>query len=285
MAGEDAKRKAGGRRTWSVSHLLGALVWRLALVLLVLYGLAQLGIRTEWFRRRVERELSRVAGTDVSVGHVRGTESLNLKIRDVISVTDEGGFDLRVVRIRWRLFRPRGASLLESVRVDGWEATFTADGRGPLSSSVLARMAEGMLVPAGVGLPGRPVRPAGQGLIAGGATDSGGSLGDIPRLEMRWGTVQVRDAGGQALVSVSGLDVLWTAVRRPDGGRVSHLDLRAEEVQVANGPRIAGLHVELIEAGSRQFLGALEADDWGGAARPRSPEEDYRDLFDAMDAP
>ena len=148
MAGEDAKRKAGGRRTWSVSHLLGALVWRLALVLLILYGLAQLGIRTEWFRRRVERELSRVAGTDVSVGHVRGTESLNLKIRDVISVTDEGGFDLRVVRIRWRLFRPRGASLLESVRVDGWEATFTADGRGPLSSSVLARMAEGMRVPA-----------------------------------------------------------------------------------------------------------------------------------------
>ncbi|MDY0144731.1 MAG: hypothetical protein RBS84_01900 [Kiritimatiellia bacterium] len=271
-------------RTWTLTGLLGGVVWRLGLILLILYGLAQLTVRTEWFRRKIEREFSRIAGVDVHVGHVRGTESLNLKIRDVISMSEEGGFDLRVVRIRWRLFRERGEPLIESVRVDGWDATLTANGAGPVSSSALGRVLKDLVVPVGLGLPGvgghtpavsEPRPPSAKAQIH--------SLGDLSHLEMRWGTVHLQDARGVALIAVAGLEFLWTTVPRPDGGRVAHLALRAEEVQVANGPRIEGFHMEWIDTQDRQFLSVLEADDWGGVTRPRSPEDEYRQLFDAMD--
>lgn len=271
-------------RTWTPTGLLGAVVWRLGLVLLILYALAQVTVRTEWFRRKIEQEFSRIAGVDVRVGHVRGTESLNLKIRDVISMSEEGGFDLRVVRIRWRLFRGRGTPLIESVRVDGWDASFTANGSGPMSSSAIGRVMKDLLVPVGLGLPGVFSRtPAAPTARPPSAKAHIHSLGDLPRLEMRWGTIHMQDARGVALISVAGLEFLWSTMPRPDGGRVAHLALRAEEVQVANGPRIAGFHMEWIDTQDRQLVSVLEADDWGGVTRPRSVEEEYRELFDAMD--
>ena len=284
MARKTSSQSVAATRTWTLTGLLGGVVWRLGLSLLLLYGLAQVGVRTEWFRQKIEKEFSRIAGVDVRVGHVRGTESLNLKIRDVISMSEEGGFDLRVVRIRWRLFRGRGEPLIESVRVDGWDASFTANGSGPVSSSAMGRVLKDLLVPGGLGLPGvfsrAPAAPAPRSPSAKAQIHS---LGDLPHLEMRWGTIHMQDARGGALISVAGLEFLWSTMARPDGGRVAHLALRAEEVQVANGPRIEGFHMEWIDTQDRQFLSVLEADDWGGVTRPRSPEDEYRELFDAMD--
>jgi hypothetical protein len=60
-------------------------------------------------------------------------------------------------------------------------------------------------------------------------------------------------------------------MRLPDErGRISHVECRAAEVQVVNGPRIRGLHVRLVDTGDRQFLTALEAADWGGLRRRRA---------------
>lgn len=272
------------RHPWTFTGLLGGIVWRVGLILLLVYGVAQVTLRTEWFRRKIEREFSRIAGVEVRVGRVRGTESLNLKIRDVISISEEGGFDLRVVRIRWRLFRRRGTPLIESVRVDGWDATFTANGSGPMSSSAMGQVMNDLRVPVGMGLPGvfsRTSPPAAAPSPS--AQTPCHSLGDVPRLEMRWGTVHLHDARGVALISIKGLAFLWSTMPRPDGGRVAHFAVRAEEVQVAKGPRIEGFHMEWIDTQDRQFLSVLEADDWGGVTRPRSAEDEYRDLFDAMD--
>ena len=79
----------------------------------------QILVRTDVFRAQVEKELSRLAGMEMRVGRIRATESLNLRIRDAIGVSDVAGIEARIVRIRWHLFRPRGEPMLESVRVDG----------------------------------------------------------------------------------------------------------------------------------------------------------------------
>lgn len=68
-----------------------------------------------------------------------------------------------------------------------------------------------------------------------------------------------------------------------NGRRVAHVDCRAAEVKVENGPRITGLHVELIDAGDQWFLVDLGATDWGSAPPPAPAAADYRDLLDAMD--
>jgi hypothetical protein len=38
-----------------------------------------------------------------------------------------------------------------------------------------------------------------------------------------------------------------------------------------------------VDTGSRQFLSTLQADDWGAAPAPRSREDEYREMLDAMD--
>ena len=94
---------------------------------------------------------------------------------------------------------------------------------------------------------------------------------------MRW-----QDAAGNLQASVSGMELAWRAMELPDGGQVSHVDCRAAEVKVVNGPRITGLHVELIDAGDRQFLVNLDAADWGAAQKPRSAEAEFREMLDNM---
>lgn len=272
-------------RSWSLAGLFGGLVWWLALAMLVLYGLVQVGVRTEWFRRRVERELSRVTGMEMRVGRIRATEALNLKIRDVISVSEGPGIELRLVRVRWRIFRPRGDPMLESIRVDGWEATFAPDANGQLQPAVFGATLGSALDWAGIGFPPAQTSAVPDTIGVPPETPSipKPEISSFPRLEMRWGTVLVQDAQGNAQATASGLELLLASMVPPEGGRVSHLEIRAEEVRVVNGPRIAGLHVELVDTGSRQFLATLEAADWGAAPPPRNREAEYRELLDAMD--
>ena len=59
-------------------RVLWSLLWRLALAALLVYGVLQLFVRTNYFRLRVEAELSRMTGMEMRVGRIRATESLNL---------------------------------------------------------------------------------------------------------------------------------------------------------------------------------------------------------------
>ena len=95
---------------------------------------------------------------------------------------------------------------------------------------------------------------------------------------MRW-----QDEEGNLLASVSGMDLTWMSETTPNGGRISHVECRAAEIKVVDGPKITGFHVELVEAGGKQFLVKLDAADWGGAPPPKSPAAECRKLLDAMD--
>ena len=104
-------------------------------------------------------------------------------------------------------------------------------------------------------------------------------------LVFRGVSVRWQDAQGNLRASVSGMDVVWMSMVTPNGRRVSHLECNAAEIKVVNGPRITGLHVELVEADGKRFLVALEAADWGGAPPPPPPGAEARELLDAMDRP
>ena len=267
---------SGGRALWS-------LLWKVALVALLVYGALQLFVRTNYFRLRVEAELSRMTGMEMRVGRIRATESLNLKLRDVISVSNDAGLEARTVRIRWRFFRPEGVSMLESLRVDGLALTFAPDEKGVIQPAFLGRMSRMILESSGTSLKdvqreatvSEPKKNAND-------EDSASSWMSGP-VEIRWASARWQDAAGNMLASASNMELAWMSMALPNGGQVSHVDCQAGEVKLASGARITGLHVELIDAGDRQFLVNLDASDWGTAPKPRSPESEFRELMDAMD--
>ena len=80
-------------RSHSLGRTLGSWLWKLALVLALVYGALQILVRTDVFRAQVEDELSRLAGMEVRIGRMRATESLNLKIRDTIGISDVAGIE------------------------------------------------------------------------------------------------------------------------------------------------------------------------------------------------
>lgn len=275
-AGAPARPVSGCRVAW-------ALLWKLALALLLVYGALQLFVRTSFFRSRVEAELSRLTGMEMRAGRIRATESLNLRIRDVISVSKDAGLEARIVRIRWRLFRPKGVSMLESVRVDGLAVTFAPDAEGVVQPAFLGRVSRMVLDSAGASLPDAAGAAKPPDAAPPPAADEDSPEGMGGPVEIRWASARWQDKEGNLLASVSNLELIWVAMTLSNGGRVSHLDCRAAEVKVVNGPRITGLHVELLDAGDRQFLVNLDASDWGSARKPRAAEVEYRELLDAMD--
>ena len=276
-------------RSHSLGRTLGSWMWKLALVLALVYGALQILVRTDVFRAQVEDELSRLAGMEVRIGRMRATESLNLKIRDTIGISDVAGIEARVARVRWRLFRPRSAPMLDSVRVDGLALTIAPDATGaiqpafmePFSRSVFAWT--GLTAPKELAAAKAPADAAAPARKTGAPRALEDWLGGplvLQDVSVRW-----QDAQGRLLASVSGLDVVWTPLVTPRGRRVSHLDLRAAEIQVVNGPRIADLRLEMVAVEEQRFLVNLQAADWGGVEPPPSPAAEARELLDAMDVP
>ncbi len=274
-------------RLVSAGHVLCAFAWKLLLVAALLYGALQVLVRTDLFRAQVEKELSRLAGMDMRVGRIRATESLNLRIRDAIGVSDVAGIEVRLARIRWSLFRPRGEPMLESVRVDGLSLTIAPDETGAIQPAFLGRLPQNVF--AWTGLP-LPSDWAGDGNPAP-AQEEKGAVGRSPEtwirgpLVFRDMSVRWQDAQGNLKATVTGLDVAWTSMETPKGRRVSHLECRAAEIKVVNGPRILDAHLELLEADGKRFLVGLDAADWGGAPEPKRPGAEARELLEAMDRP
>lgn len=272
---QPAKRRP---RTW---------IWKGTLAVALAYGALQILVRTDVFRSQVEAELSRLAGMEVRIGRMRATESLNLKIRDTIGISDVAGIEARVARVRWRVFRPRGTPMLESVRVDGLALTIAPDDTGALQPAFLGRLSQnvfawtGLPVPAELAAaPDAEAAPAKQEGPARSLEEWLGGPLVLQDVSVRW-----QDAQGLLRASVSGMDVVWTPLTTPKGRRVSHLDCRAAEIKVVNGPRIADLRLELVAVEGQRFLVNLQAADWGGAEPPPAPGAEARELLDAMDVP
>ncbi len=276
------KKPEAVSRPFSAARSLWAFFWKLALAVALVYGALQVLVRTSFFRSRVEAELSRLAGMEIRVGRIRATESLNLRIRDAIGVSEVAGIEARLARIRWRLFRPRGEPMLESVRVDGLALTIAPDEKGAIQPAFLDQLSRKVFEWSGTPLP-KGVEAEDQKSAA----LSEHALEEWIRGPLIFRDVSIRwqDAKGNLQAAISGMDVTWMSVKTPNGGRVSHLECRAGEIKVVAGPRITGLHVELVEADGKQFLVDLSASDWGASPPSGNPESEARELLDAMDRP
>lgn len=282
----DKPASGGVPRPYSIGRALGAFAGKAVLVFFAVYGVLQVLVRTDFFRSQVEAELSRLAGMEIRVGRIRATESLNLRLRDTIGVSKVAGIEARTARIRWRLFRPRGEPMLESVRVDGLALTIAPDGEGRIQPEFLGRLSKRMLEWTGAPLPAGLAAADNGKALAPAAAPAGRetALEDWIRGPLIFQNVSLRwqDQEGNRVAAVSGMDLTWMSEVTPNGGRLSHIECRAAEIQVEGGPRIAGFHVELVEADGKQFLVNLSAADWGGVP-PKNPEPEYRQLLEAMD--
>jgi hypothetical protein len=264
-------------------------LWKLGLFVLLLYGALQLWVRTDSFRTRVEKELSNLVGMEMRVGRIRATESLNLKIRDIISVSDVAGIEIRVARLRWRWFRPTGVSMLESLRVQGLAITIAPDENGVLQPAFLGSLSKQIYDWVGISMPEPAVSPAVAEPPAEAAADAGASVLSafasmgIGPVSFRDVSIRWQDAEGRLVASVSGLNVARMSMELANGETVAHVDCSVEKVKVERGPSLSGLHLEWLEAAGRWFLVDLSAEDWGSASRPRSLEDEDRALLDSMD--
>lgn len=285
----EKEHSASAARPVSVGRALWAFAWKLALAVALVYGALQVLVRMDFFRSQVEKELSQLAGMEMHIGRIRATESLNLRIRDAIGVSSVAGIEARIARIRWRLFRPRGEPMLESVRVDGLALTIAPDETGAIQPAFLGRLSKNIFEWTGMPVPqelaGAEHAPLGSAMEEKGA--AGRPLETWIRGPLVFQGVSVRwqDAQGNLKASVSGLDVVWMSMVTPRGRRVSHLECRAAEIKVVNGPRITDLRLELVEVDGQRFLVGLDAADWGGVAAPPPAGAEARELLDAMDRP
>lgn len=285
-------------------------VLRIVLVIVgvaaVLYLAAQLVARTEWMRRRLEGELSKLSGMPVRIdGRVRATEALNLRARDVISYEGESGLSVGILRIRWRMFPPQGESHVESVWAENVRLTLTVGEDGTLSPAFLG--ACGRQAASYLGLPTfsheTKEEAGGGGATIAGLADLGAAepaprktrkLSVIPLLRVQNATARWLDAKGELLASASGIDLTWRTLALPEIGMnpvlgpddawsVSHLRGYAASVTVPPTVHITGLRLELLHAGGRQFLSHLSADDWGKHPPPRNPSARTPDIEMLLD--
>ena len=285
----EKEHSASAARPISVCRALWAFAWKLALAVALVYGALQVLVRMDFFRAQVEKELSQLAGMEMHIGRIRATESLNLRIRDAIGVSSVAGIEARIARIRWRFFRPRGEPMLESVRVDGLALTIAPDETGAIQPAFLGRLSKNIFEWTGMPVPQELA--GAENATLGSAMEEKGAAGRpletwirgplvFQGVSVRW-----QDAQGNLKASVSGLDVVWMTMVTPRGRRVSHLECRAAEIKVVNGPRITDLRLELVEVDGQRFLVGLDAADWGGVAAPLPAGTEARALLDAMDPP
>lgn len=262
-------------------------LWMALLAVVVLYGLAQLWVRSPWFRVTVERSLSRVAGMEVRTGRIRATESLNLKIRDVIGMAENAGLEAKILRIRWKLLPGREGTHIESIRAEDVVLTMAPDEDGVMQPAFigqglwgwLARL-EGGLLERGISAEG--VVPPGDG---GEETDEAfgwNMRGEIPYIRITRGLFSLRDASGRERAAAQ--DV---GLERTVENGLEQWDFRAAVVSV-EGVQLTGVHWAAEVSNGVWRVTAMEADGWSGwVSHPENTEAaaaQYRDLFDWVDS-
>ena len=281
--------------------------WLLTLAALaaLLYLAAQIFARTDTMRVRLEAMLTDLAGMPVRIdGRIRATEALNLKIRDVICLDGDSGMTVAILRIRWRLFPPRGESHIESIWAENVQLTLSRLPDGtirPPQFARLGRKAAGYIgvpalsidAPATVqegaaenAMPGQPPSSEPSSAAPDETTAEASAPAQprpvLPLLRIQNARVRWLDADGTELASATGIDATIRTLALPEIGMnpllgpgdvrsVTHLRGYAAAISVTSTVHITGLRLDLIQAGAQTYLSHLSAADWGQHPPPASP--------------
>lgn len=261
----------------------------------VLYGAAQAGVRSPWFRVAVERRLSKAAGMEVHVGRIRATESLNLRIDTVSALEDRAGMEVRVLRVKWSWFAPKGFSRIRKISIEDAVLTMAPDAEGNLLPAfagaraweLVGRLTRGMVpdVPDGAG--GAPL-PGTEEEAPSGAVRPHRSVGNIPHVRLVRGVFSVRDASGRERVAARDVEIDRAVSLDADGRRTENWNVQAAVMEV-EGMQLTGIDwaAERTEDGAWTVT-RFVSDGWSGwepaagADAIESATERYRALLDSI---
>ena len=284
-----------------MTKLLGRILWIAIAVAAVLYGIAQAGLRSPWFRVAVERRLSAAAGMEVRVGRIRPTESLNLRISDISVLEDRAGMEVKVLRVKWTFFARRGFSRIRKIIVEDAVLTMAPDEQGELLPAfvgertweLVSSLTQGRLQNASE----TPDSPFGLGFApsdtapAAGGHDGGRmyrEFGGIRNVRLIRGTFSLRDANGNERAFAKDVDISRKIDFAADGRKVEHWDVQAAMLS-AEGMQLPNLDwaADFTEGGGWNVtrFASDSWSDWGPA--PSQDEMDcttekYRELFDSI---
>lgn len=265
----------------------GRLFWGALALAVLFYGGAQATVRSPWFRVAVERRLSKAAGMEVRVGSIRATESLNLRIGGISALEDRAGLEVRVLRVKWSFFAPRGFSRIHKISAEDITFTMAPDEEGQLLPSfagdrvweLVGRLAQDMV-------PAAPVPdawPSGKGR----ETVRPRRDGDIPHVRLVRGVFSLRDASGRERASARDLELDRRVGFDADGHLVEHLDVQAAVLTV-EGMQLTGVDwaAERTDGGEWNVV-RFASDDWSGWTPADAEGLDaatgmYRELLDSI---
>lgn len=263
----------------------------------VLYGAAQAGVRSPWFRVAVERRLSKAAGMEVHVGRIRATESLNLRIDTVSALEDRAGMEARVLRVKWSWFAPKGFSRIRKISIEDAVLTMAPDAEGHLLPAfagartweLVGSLTRGMVptVPEGAEggtLPGAAAAEA-EGTASG---RPHASVGGIQHVRLVRGVFSVRDASGRERVAARDVEIDRAVSLDADGRRSERWDVQADVMEV-EGMQLTGIDwaAECTPDGGWKVT-RFVSDGWSGwepaasADAVESATEQYRSLLDSI---
>lgn len=258
----------------------------------VLYGGAQAGIRSPWFRVAVERRLSNLAGMEVRVGRIRPTESLNLRISDVSSLENNAGMEVRVLRVKWSFFAPRGFFRVRKLVAEDAVLTMSPDAAGNMQPAFAGNRAWEM-----VGHLSRGLEPdirrspdlPGSGDNAGDApTGIGRGFASMPDFRLLRCVFSLRDANGRERVSAKDVEINRTVGLDADGRPEEHWEVQAAVLSV-EGMQLTGIDWVADRTVDGEWkVARFASSDWSGwtATGEGSDVEDatekYRALLDSI---
>lgn len=263
----------------------GRIAWGVLLAAVALYGGAQAGIRSPWFRVAVERRLSKLAGMEVRVGDIRATESLNLRIGGISALDDRAGMEVRVLRVKWSWFARQGFSRIHKLSAEDVTLTMSPDEEGRLlpsfvgdhAWSLVGRLTQGMV----------PAMPMPETWPERGEEPREHRIGGIPHIRCVRGVFSLRDASGRERASARDLELDRRVERDADGRLVERLEVQAAVLSV-EGMQLTGVDwaAERTEGGDWN-VSRFASDGWSGWA-PADAEgadaagEMYRELLDSI---
>lgn len=270
--------------------LVGRTIWIATAAAAILYGAAQAAIRSPWFRVAVERRLSMVTGMEVRVGRIRPTESLNLRISDITALEDRAGLEVKVMRVKWSFFAPRGFSRIRKLILEDAVLTMAPDAEGNLLPAVVgdrtwelvSRLAQGQLQNA----PRADKKPNGEETADDGAT-SPEKIG-VGHVRLLRGTFSLRDIGGRERFGAKDVDIDWNTGFGAAGRKVEHWEVEAA-VLSAEGMQLTGMEwvADRTEDGAWNVT-RFASDGWSSWAPAESPDgveratEEYRKLLGSI---
>lgn len=261
----------------------------------VLYGAAQAGIRSAWFRKAFEERLSRATGMEVRVGGIRPTESLNLRIGDIRAKEDRATLEAKVLRVKWSFFAPHGLSRIRTLVVEDAVLTVVVpdDGDAPLPPTIAGGQVQELVSYLAQGRLQEMVAPRHEGEPPIRESDDGGGRtykrpGGIGHVRVVRGAFSLCDANGRERTAANGVEIERTIGFDRDGRRREQWKVGAALLS-SGGMRLTGLDWAAECSGDGPWnVIRFVSDGWSDCSSS-SPAEDikrateqYRALLDSI---